>query len=176
MKSTSQLSSLGFATATVVIRKAKGDEPEQSLTVRGVSTQDIMKLMRVHGASLLTILNTTLAERAAEGGEGVSEDLASKFIFGLVEQLPDAIADLIVIVTDTPPEEVAKAFAVATRLPLPAQLKLLQEIVRVTLEDFGGLGEFMETVISLAGSMNGLMASIRMLQAGSLTSTASAPS
>lgn len=178
MTSVSQLSALGFETAEVLVRKAKPAKPaqgtrpaqeatpDQYITVRGLSSHDVMRIVRVHGPSLVTTLTSVLAGRSVE--DGANEALAGEFIVRLAEQVPDAIADLIVIASDD--QEPVKGFDIAKRLPLPVQLKVIQEVVKLTLEDFGGLGELVETVVTMLGGMNGLVAQMTSSTAGAATS------
>lgn len=188
MSGLSQLSQLGFETADVVVFKEKGKpgedkyRPEQKLRVRGLGLEDLMKLLRVHGPGMVTIFNQTvqavrLAEATAESVEAKLniDPLDAVRIFQIAfEQAPDLVADLIVLASDsdTPVEDVKKA----RKLPLPVQLKLLQEIFRLTLEEHGGLGELMETVMMLLGGANGLLKNLTALQAGSLQSAAQSAS
>lgn len=184
MQSVTQLSSIGFETAEITIRKGKAGKPDQTIQIRGLSTKDLVKLMRVHGPSMVMLFERTLANKLHE--DKLAYDMAvakgadpnaveetpldlGPIILQLVEQFPDLIADLVVLVSDDPnPNE---AFKVAQRLPVPVQLKLLQEVSRLTLEDHGGLGELIETVTGLFGGINGLMSTLRASAAGSIQSS-----
>lgn len=183
MQSVTNLSAFGFETAEIVLRKAKpavGDKPavpEAKIVVRGLGSHDVMRIVRVHGPSLVQTLTAVLASRG-DTPEATDADalqsLAGEFIVRLSDQVPDAIADMIVVASDDP--EPVKGFAIAKKLPLPVQLKAVQEIVRLTLEDFGGLGELMETVVTLLGGANGLATLLRSSQAGAMTSSEQSPS
>jgi len=183
MKSVSQLSSIGFETAEITIRKAKGDKPEQNIQVRGLSAGDLVKLMRVHGPTMVMIFERTIANKVhadtlihdAAVAKGVDPTTVEEsaldlgpILLQLVEQFPDLIADMVVLVTDDADQ--TKAFEVAKRLPVPVQLKIIQEVARLTLEDHGGVGELIETVTSLFGGVNGLVSALRTSASGSMVS------
>lgn len=174
--SLTQLTDIGFETAEITVRPAKGDKPAQTLKVRGIGLQDLMKLLRVHGPGMVGLFNklmgaAQIAEATkGEGAASVDPLDAANIILVAMEQAPDLIADLIVLATDSPNTQAA--FQVASRLPMPVQLKALQEIVRLTLEEHGGVGEFIETVLSLVGGANGLLNNLRAYTAGSLPSGA----
>ena len=185
--SLTQLTDIGFETADITVRAAKpakGDKPavpEQKITVRGIGLQDIRKLLRVHGPGMAKLFDDSMKAvtiAAATQGEKPAPEVdpldAGNIMIAALEQAPDLIADLIVLATDSP--NTVEAFKVAERLPLPVQLKALTEIVRLTLEEHGGLGEFIETVLTLFGGVNGLVKNLRTSEAGSLQSNAQSAS
>lgn len=184
MKSVSQLSAIGFETAEITIRKGKAGAADQTIQVRGLSSSDLVKLMRVHGPSMVMIFERTIASKihndklafdaaAAKGIDPATvEDSPLELgpiLLQLVEQFPELIADIVVLVSDDANQ--AAAFEVAKRLVIPVQLKILQEVSRLTLEDHGGVGELIETVTSLFGGLNGLMTNLRASASGSIASS-----
>jgi len=184
MQSVTQLSSIGFETAVVVIRKGKEGKPDQSIQIRGLSASDLVKLMRVHGPTMVQVFNRAVATKihedtlihdaaVAKGADpGTVEESQldlGPILLQMVEQFPDLIADVVVLVTDD--ANPGKAFEVAKRLPVPVQLKMLQEVSRLTLEDHGGVGELIETVTSLFGGINGLVTALRTSESGSMISS-----
>lgn len=171
-----QLTELGFETEEITVRPAKGDKPAQTITVRGIALDDIMKLFRVHGPDLIKLYDNLTKDKAKiENGD------SAQIVLQAAEQFPDMVADLIVLATDSPSTKAAHA--VAKRLPITVQLKAMEAITRLTLEDHGGVGELVETLLRMFGGVNGLVANLRGTQAsllgssgGSTASAARSPS
>lgn len=109
------------------------------VTVRGLSFDDVSILVRAH----LHVLNklhalTQSGDIAMFGGD--------KFIMDVVALAPDVAFDVIALAADEP--EYAQQ---ARMLPLGAQIKILQEVMRLTLEDIGGP----LALIAMVGRMTG---------------------
>lgn len=162
-----QLTELGFDTEEIVVKPAKGDKPQQSITVRGIALDDIMKLFRVHGPDIIKLYDQLTKDKAKlESGD------SAQMVLQALEQAPDLVADLIVLATDA--TNTKAAHAVAKRLPVTVQLKALEAIMRLTLEDHGGVGELIETILRMFGGVNGLLTNLRQTQGSVLGSTDSA--
>lgn len=173
-----KLTELGFETAEITVKKAKGSPGQegyvaaQTISVRGISLDDLMKLFRVHGGQMVSTFNSMLAKYKDR-----ADDLdMAQIVLQIAEQAPDLVADTIVLAMDTPNEERLAAFNVAKRLPIPVQLSCAEHIVRLTLEEHGGLGELVETVTRMVGGMNGLASKLTASKTGSLASAAPRPS
>src|SRR5690606_36122431 len=159
-----QLTELGFETEEILVRPAKGDKPAQSITVRGIALDDIMKLFRVHGPDIIKLYDNLTSDKAKlEAGD------SAQIVLQALEQFPDLVADLIVLATDA--KNTVAAHAVAKRLPVTVQLNAIEAIIRLTLEDHGGVGELIETVLRMFGGVNGLLTNLRTTQ-GSLVGSA----
>lgn len=161
-----QLSEIGFETINVLVRKGKGGQPDQHVTLRGISADDLMKLFRAHGPDMIKLFNSLVGKYQAN----VDDANIVTVLLDAAEQAPDLIADLIVLAADTPAAERVAAFNVAKRLPVPVQLKALQALVTLTLEDFGGVGELVETITHMTKGVNGLSKSLLASPNGSAAS------
>lgn len=107
---------------------------EKVLTVRGLSTQDLTIAIRTHKDSL------TKAFQMAEGRLENNSDL-SEFGLELMEQFPGLVAQLIALATDKPDRA-----GEIERLPAPVQLRLMLAVYELTIEDTGGLQDFLQQV------------------------------
>lgn len=153
-----QLTDLGFETEEVVIRPAKNNAPAQVLAVRGIAFTDIMKLFRVHGPDMIRLYTALTVE------DGEEADIGPLFVQA-IQQAPELVADLIVLAADQ--TDTVGAHRVAMRLPLPVQLDALEKITRLTLEDHGGLGELLQTVVRMFGGLNNMLQSLSASKTGS---------
>lgn len=149
-----QLTDLGFERRKIVVRAARKDGevdvPEVSILVRGISAEDVMRLINIHGSALVKLFEQV------ETGK-IELDLANlEQIAGLVmRQAPDLVADLIVIACDE--EDVLKGFETAKRLPIPVQMNTLAAILELTFVDGGSLGELIGTVTKMMSRTTGLV-------------------
>ncbi|KAE8546147.1 phage pre-tape measure protein [Marinobacter nauticus] len=136
-----------------------GKDGEKVLTVRGLSTQDLTIAIRTHKDSLT---------RAFSMIEGRLDDDQSLTEFGmeLMEQFPELVALLIALAADKPD----KAGEVL-RLPAPLQLKLVEAIYELTIEDTGGLQDFLQNVFVLLNRMKVTTHSLNSLREGPGAST-----
>lgn len=107
---------------------------EKVLTVRGLSTQDLTIAIRTHKDSL------TKAFQMAEGRLDDNSDL-SEFGLELMEQFPGLVAQLIALATDK-----SDRAGEIERLPAPVQLRLMLAVYELTIEDTGGLQDFLQQV------------------------------
>lgn len=160
------LTELGFETANVVVKQGKNGEPDKFITVRGISLDDIMKLVRIHGKDIAAFFD----DLKVGPESSVAAPSTAELVITALKTIPEVVADLIVLATDAAPSD--KASLVARRLPLPVQTKAIMEIARLTFEEHGGVGEFVETVLMMFGGVNGLLANMRGSAIGSLGSDA----
>jgi len=150
------LTALGFETADVIARKAKGDQPARYLTVRGLSASDVMRLVKIHGPALGRMFETIVS-----GKVKLDLDSAAMLAGMCLDQAPALLSDIIVVAADTPPEEILDAFEQAQRLPVSVQLEAFEKIAELTFIDQTP-GEFVETVVKLLGGMNGLLSALNL--------------
>lgn len=110
---------------------------EKVLSVRGLSTQDLTIAFRTHKDSI----NKAFA--LAEGRVEDDQDITA-FGMELMEQFPNLVALLIALAADIPDR--AREIS---RLPAPTQLKLMLAVYELTIEDTGGLQDFLQQVFAL---------------------------
>lgn len=125
---------------------------EKVLTVRGLSTQDLTIAIRTHKDSLT---------KAFQMAEGRLEDDQSLQEFGLelMEQFPGLVAQLIALATDKPDRA-----GEIQRLPAPIQLKLMLAIYGLTIEDTGGLQDFLQQVFVILDRVKATTHSLNLQQ------------
>lgn len=126
---------------------------EKVLTVRGLSTQDLTIAIRTHKDSL------TKAFQMAEGRLEDDQNL-SEFGLELMEQFPGLVAQLIALATDKPDRA-----GEIQRLPAPIQLRLMLAIYELTVEDTGGLQDFLQQVFVILNRIKATTHSLNSLQA-----------
>ena len=110
---------------------------EKVLNVRGLSVQDLTTAIRTHKDSL------NKAFSLAEGRLEEDQDL-TEFGMELMEQFPDLVALLIALAADMPDRA-----GEIKHLPAPVQLKLMMAIYELTIEDTGGLQDFLQQVFAI---------------------------
>lgn len=125
---------------------------EKVLTVRGLSTQDLTTAIRTHKDSLTKAFN--LAEGRLEDDQSITE-----FGMELMEQFPELVAQLIALAADIPD----KAGEVI-RLPVPIQFRLVTAIYELTIEDTGGLEDFLDQVFAVLKRLRVTTHSLNSLQ------------
>jgi len=163
-----QLTEITFETTDIQVRAAKGDRPAQFITVRGIALEDIMKLVMLHGPDLVKLFDKLTTATTEKGKADFSD--GAQVVLAAAEQAPELLADIIVLATDS--VKTSDAHNIARRLPLPVQVRAVEEIARLTFEEHGGLGEFLETITRMFGGVNGLLTKLRASQAGFLASDA----
>lgn len=106
----------------------------QSLTVRGISFDDVSLLISRHREALETAISSV----AQAGGD------TGAILAPLIQQLPELAAQVIACATDAP--ELAEK---ARKLPVTAQLDVLLAVGRLTFEEAGGVKKFAEQLADL---------------------------
>lgn len=96
------------------------------VSVRGLCLDDVGILVRAH----LHVLNS-LADLSKRGD--IAMFGGDKFILDVVTLAPNVAFDIIALAADEP-----EYTAQARKLPVGLQVKILQEVLRLTLEDVGG--------------------------------------
>jgi hypothetical protein len=129
-----------------------GKEGEKVLTVRGLSTQDLTIAIRTHKDSLTKAFS--FVEERFDDDQSLTE-----FGMELMEQFPDLVALLIALAADMPDRA-----GEVLRLPAPLQLKLMEAIYELTIEDTGGLQDFLQNVFALLNRMKVTTRSLNSLR------------
>ena len=125
-----------FLYSTTDVRWGKAGK-EKVLNVRGLSVQDLTTAIRTHKDSL------NKAFSLAEGRLEEDQDL-TEFGMELMEQFPDLVALLIALAADMPDRA-----GEVKHLPAPVQLKLMMAVYEMTIEDTGGLQDFLQQVFAI---------------------------
>jgi|AntDeeMinimDraft_5_1070356.scaffolds.fasta_scaffold00686_20 hypothetical protein len=125
-----------FLYSTTDVRWGKAGK-EKVLNVRGLSVQDLTTAIRTHKDSL------NKAFSLAEGRLEEDQDL-TEFGMELMEQFPDLVALLIALAADMPDRA-----GEIKHLPAPVQLKLMMAVYEMTIEDTGGLQDFLQQVFAI---------------------------
>jgi hypothetical protein len=114
--------------------KVKPGEERPYIMVRGICGDDIVYLVMSHHADITKalVIYQEQRERIMKGGQGLTN-----FILALARDFPDVIAEVISAACDKAGDEAT--LKVAKQLPIPTQLLALNEIIRLTMEDAGGL-------------------------------------
>ena len=137
------LSAIQIARETV---KTPGGE----FAVRGLSTSDIIVLVREH--------KDFLTEVFAKVSPGAKDQIVefSEIAAYAIANGPMTVARVIALAADSPDE-----VEVAAALPFPVQLEALETIGKLTFEVSGGVKNVLETVIRLSQGMTGLANTLR---------------
>lgn len=115
-----------------------GKNGKKSLTVRGLSSEDLTVAIRHHKESLDKLFNLV------EGKLQLENDQLTGFGMELMDQFPSLVALLIALAADMP-----NRAGEVQRLPVPVQLRLIEAIYQLTIEDTGGLNDFLSRVFTL---------------------------
>lgn len=115
------------------------------ISVRGLSFEDTTVLARNHLTDLQTIF--TMFQGGGDSKLLLDQgDDVERLLFDVIVKAPGTVARAIALAADEPNGE-----ADAARLPMPMQLKILIEIVRLTFEDVGGPLAFATMLSQIAG-------------------------
>lgn len=121
-----------------------GRESANGLEVRGLSFHDFTVLFSQYGDAVDKIFE--LIEGDSSTIKAFSDGIDIKaFGADLLKRAPQLVATLIALATDMPDRATQME-----RIPLPVQIKLLEAIYRLTVEDTGGLTNFIQLVLGLA--------------------------
>ncbi len=114
---------------------------EKVLNVRGLSVQDLTTAIRDHKDSLNKAFS--FAEGRLEEDQNLTE-----FGMELMEQFPELVALLIALAADMP-----NRAGEIKHLPAPVQLRLMVAIYELTIEDTGGLQDFLHQVFAIINQL-----------------------
>lgn len=112
-----------------------------TITVRGLSFEDFTVLFSQFGKETDKIFQ--FIESLQESGKADFD--AKAFGAELIASAPKAVASLIALAADMPD----RATQVA-RMPLPVQIRALEAIYRMTVEEAGGIADFLAQVTRIA--------------------------
>jgi len=139
-----------------------GSNGKVGFDVRGLSVQDITILFTTHGASVDKIFS--FIEGAHQGDDGFD---VKEFGADLIIKAPQVVAQMIALAADMPDQ------AVAARMPLPVQIRALEQIYKLTIEETGGLTDFLALVLRLIQSAKQAIPSMSSQQNLNLNNTGS---
>jgi hypothetical protein len=123
-----------------------------SFLVRGISFEDISRLVQAHGPVLAMVYAkfTTLKD-----GEGLRPETLGKLVTSVMDQFPEAVADMIAIAAEER-DQAAKI----RRLPVGVQLDAIEKIIRLTFSGEAELKKVVEIVTRMAQGVQGAMTSL----------------
>lgn len=130
-----------------------GSKVKQGLEVRGLSFHDLTMLFTAHGKDVDKIFQIIEA-----GQQGIGFDV-KEFGAELITKAPQVMAHLIALATDMPDQ------AVAARMPLPVQIRILEAIYKMTIEETGGLNDFLALALRLMQTVRQTIPSVSSKQA-----------
>lgn len=137
---------------TVTIKTSGGE-----FAVRGLSLNDILRLVEKHRASM-----NTLFQKFVQSGEDLGLENSAQMGAVLVESAPDVAAEIIALAADEPDQlETVKS------LSFPVQLDTLEQIGRLTFEAAGGPKKVVETVIRVIQGATNLLGDLQTSKPGS---------
>lgn len=120
-----------------------GPESKRSkIEVRGLSFEDFTRLFTEYGKTTDQIFSFI---ENIQANDGKADFDAKAFGADLIVKAPKAVASLIALAADMPD----RATQVA-RMPLPVQVRALESIYRMTVEEAGGLHDFLALVLRIA--------------------------
>ena len=149
---------LDVETRDILVRKQRGVEGEEGfkpaayLTVRGLSSEDILRLVKIHGGAIAAIFDAVQKQKIE-----LHLDNTATLASLMLDQAPDIVADLLVVASDS--TDVLADFERAKKLPMPTQLAALEAVAELTFVDQTP-GEFLAAVVRMLGGMNGLIRTI----------------
>lgn len=149
------LSDLEFETRNILVRRQRGVEGEEGfkpaahLTVRGLSSEDVLRVVKIHGGAIAALFDAVQSQKIE-----LNLDNTATLASLMLDQAPDIVADIIVVASDS--TDVLADFERAKKLPMPTQLSALEAVAELTFVDQTP-GEFLGAVIRMMGGMNGLL-------------------
>lgn len=118
------------------------EKKRNRIEVRGLSFEDFTRLFTEYGKTTDQIFSFI---ENIQVNDGKMDFDAKAFGADLIVKAPKAVASLIALAADMPD----RATQVA-RMPLPVQVRTLEAIYRMTVEEAGGLHDFLALVLRIA--------------------------
>jgi hypothetical protein len=119
--------------------KPKPGEEKSSFEVRGLCVDDLTFLVTAHHGPITRALKLYQESR--------SDILASKnisgFVLTLAKDFPDLVAEVISAATDSLDDQTRE---IARKLPIVTQITALNEILKLSMEEAGGLKNLMAEI------------------------------
>lgn len=117
----------------------------EPIALRGLSLNDFSTLMRGHLAELNKLFDLYDNDDTRETAMSQSATFAIK----LVQETPALVAQLIVLASDSPQEELK----IAESFPLPLQVECVRAIINITFEEAGGAKKFLDSLMGMVSSL-----------------------
>lgn len=111
------------------------------VSVRGLCLDDISILVRAH---LITL--NKIVEQAKEGAQGGVFGINDLFMLEMMSKAPDVVWDIIALAADEP-----EYGDNARKMPASLQVKILTEVMRLTMEDIGGPKALVALIARMVG-------------------------
>lgn len=128
-----------------VARKPVLFRGEPLIAVRGLALNDISYLIRDHLDQLNKLFD--LYDKPETRETALAE--SAKFALHIVKEAPELVAQMIVLASDEPQENIE----IARKLPLPVQVEAVRAIIELTFEEAGGAKKFLDSVMSLVSGV-----------------------
>lgn len=117
----------------------------EPIALRGLSLNDFSTLMRGHLAELNKLFDLYDNEETRDTAMSQSASFAIK----IVQEAPAMVAQLIVLASDSPQEEIS----IAEAFPLPLQVECVRAIINVTFEEAGGAKKFLDSLSAMVTNL-----------------------
>jgi len=129
--------------------KRKLGEEAPYFEVRGLCADDLTFLVTMHHAPITKalIVYQEQRERIMKGGNALTD-----FLLTLARDFPDLVAEVISAATDSLDDLTRQN---ARKLPFTTQLMALNEIVKLSMEDVGGLKNLLAEMRARVADANG---------------------
>ncbi len=125
-------------TEEIIVKRAK--KGDMTFEVRGLSFQDISKIVRVHYDDLEGLFDIY----ETYGGGDLSYVAMGKFAMGLINDAPGLVAHIIALAADDEAN-----LEKAQRLPLTAQIDALKAVGRLTFSDVEDIKKMLRKAMDL---------------------------
>lgn len=153
----------------ITLTPAKDGRPANLMTVRGLSFADLSALMVKHGAPLVGLYGTVIAEAQAGKLDGTR---VGEMIQNTLTDCPELMAEIIVRASDTP--VTPHALDLARKIPPTAQIESLLAITEHTFVSEAEAKKLVEIVTKAMEQATGLVTKLKtdLLKDGSGESAA----
>lgn len=129
-------------------------DDKTNFTVRGVSFEDITRLVLKHGP-VCVLVYAKFAE--AKGGGGLKPETLGHLLTSVMTEFPEAVGEMIAIAADEP-DQMTKVM----KLPVGVQFDAIERIIRLTFTGEADVKKLVEIVTRMA---EGIRASAESLNA-----------
>lgn len=133
----------------LVVPKKTVNLGEQGVEFRGLSFSDITALMSSAPDEVQQVFELIDGAKKSGKESDIAEDAAAELVSSLVTKFPVLVGVGMAIAMDDP-----DAAGELTKAPMGFQLKAVETIFQLTVEDAGGPKKFFELLLSLIGSLN----------------------
>lgn len=125
-----------------------------SLSIRGLSLNDISNLIKLHAGDLDGVFD--LYSQASESGRDFDGIVFANYLMQLISSAPGLVSSIIATAADEP-DQVDNA----ALLPLPVQYDIMQKIFGLTFSDIATLKKIFADVMTKVGEVQGKPAPTR---------------